>query len=59
MILKLIQWYQRAEPSLMAKYEDDTYHKGSFRGGSNNNFNLITCKDNIVMLDRYNYRSLC
>ena len=33
----------------MDKYEDGTYHKGSFRGGSNSDFNLITCEDNIVI----------
>ena len=46
--LKLIQKYQRTEPSLMAKYKDGTYHTGYFRGGSNIDLNLITCKDKIV-----------
>ena len=29
----------------MAKYEDGTYHKGSFFGGSNSYLNLMTCED--------------
>ena len=45
--LKLIQKYQRLEPSITAKYKDSTYHKGSFRGGSIIDLNLITCKDKI------------
>ena len=47
--LKLIQKYQREEPSIIAKYKDGTYHKGYFCGGSNIDLNLITCKDNIVI----------
>ena len=45
----MIQRYQRAEPSLMDKYKYGTYHKGSFCGGRNNNLNLITCEDEIVI----------
>ena len=45
--LKLIQQHQQAEPSLMAKYKNGTYHKGYFRGGSNDNLSLITCKDKV------------
>ena len=33
----------------MAKYKDGMYHKGSFRGGSNIDIEVITCKDNIVI----------
>ena len=47
---KLIQKYQRAEPRITAKYKNSTYHKGSFLGGSKIYFNLITCKDKIVIL---------
>ena len=47
--LKLITKYQRTEPSLMAKYEDGTHHKGFFGGGINIDLSLITCKDKIVI----------
>ena len=47
--LKLIQQYQRAEPIIMANYRDGTYHKGYFFGVSNNDINLITREDNIVI----------
>ena len=47
--LKLIQKYQGTEPSIKAKYKDGTYHTSSFRGGSNIDFNLITCKNKIVI----------
>ena len=47
--LKLIQKYQRSEPSLMAKYKNGTYHKGSFHVGSNIDLNLITCEDKVVI----------
>ena len=47
--LKLIQRYQRTEPSLMAKYKYGTYHPGSFSGGSNIYINLIKCKDKIAI----------
>ena len=50
--VKFIQKYQRAEPSLMAKYEDGTYHKGSFHGGSNKDLRLTTCKDKIIILSK-------
>ena len=33
----------------MAKYKNDMYHKGYFCGGSNDDLNLITCKDKIVI----------
>ena len=33
----------------MNKYKDDTYHKGSFCGGSNIDINLIMCEDKIVI----------
>ena len=33
--LKLIQKYQRSEPSIIAKYKNGTYHKGYFCGASN------------------------
>ena len=35
----------------MAKYEYGTYHKGSFRGGSNIDLNLIICEDKIIILE--------
>ena len=47
--LRLITKYQRSEPILMAKYEDGTYHKGSFRGIINIGLNLIKCEDKIVI----------
>ena len=47
--LTLIRKYQCTEPSLMAKYEDGTYHKGYFRGGSNIYLNLITFEDKTVI----------
>ena len=48
--LKLIQKHQRSEPSIPDKYKDGTYHNGSFRGGTNIDPKLITCKDKIVIL---------
>ena len=33
----------------MAKLKTDIYKTGSFRGGSNINLKLITCKDHIVI----------
>ena len=33
----------------MDKYENGTYQKKSFRGGSNIDLKLIMCKDNIVI----------
>ena len=47
--LKLTPKHQRAEPSIIDKYKDGTYHKGSFCGGSNIDLNLITCKGKIVI----------
>ena len=52
MNLKLIQKYQWEEPIITAKYKNDTYHKGSFLGGSNIDIKLIMCKDNIVILSK-------
>ena len=48
--LKLIQKYQRAEPSLMAKKGDGTYDRGSFGGGSNIDLNPIMCEDKIFII---------
>ena len=50
--LKLIQKYQRLEPRIIDKYKTGTYHKGSFRGCSNIDISLITCKDKIVILSK-------
>ena len=50
--LKLIKTYQRLEPSITAKYKDDTYQKGSFCGGSKFYLKLVTCKDKIVILSK-------
>ena len=47
--LKFIQKYQQAEPSIIDKYKDGTYHKDYLCGGSNIDLNLITCKDNIFI----------
>ena len=47
--LNLIQIYQQTETSIIAKYKYDTDQKGSFRGGSNIDLNLITCKDTIFI----------
>ena len=33
----------------MAKYENFTYHKGSFHGVSNIDINVIKCEENIVI----------
>ena len=49
---KLIQKYQRSEPSIIDKYKYGTYHKGSFRVGSNINLKLIMCEDEIVILSK-------
>ena len=46
-IFKLIQKYQRAEPSIKAKYEDGTYHRSYYCGGSNIDLKRIVCKDKI------------
>ena len=48
----MIQRYQRAEPSIIAKYKNGTYHKGYFHGGSNINLNLITYEDKIVIPEK-------
>ena len=47
--LKLIKKYQWTEPSLMDKYKDGMYHKGSFCVGSNIDTNLIMCEDKIFI----------
>ena len=47
--IKMIAKYQWTEPSLMAKYEYGTYHKGSFCGGINIYINLIIFEDNIII----------
>ena len=47
--LKLIDQYQRKDPSLNAKYKMGAYKKGYFRGGSHININLVTCEGNIVI----------
>ena len=47
--LKLIQKYQREEPSITDKYKYAMYRKGSFRGGSNIYLKLITCKYKLVI----------
>ena len=46
--LKMIEKYQRTEPSLMDEYKNGTYHTYSFCGGSNIDLNLIMCEDNII-----------
>ena len=47
--LKLIQKYQQSEPSIIAKFENGTYHKGFFCGDSNIGIDLILYKYNIVI----------
>ena len=47
--LKLIQKHQREEPSITDKYKYGTHHKSSFCAGINTDFNLIMCKDKIVI----------
>ena len=48
--LKWTDQYQRKDPSLMDKYLIVVYQTDPFRGGSNIFLNLITCKDNIIIL---------
>ena len=48
--LKLTKQHQQKDLSLMAKYKEGMYHKSSFRGGSNVDFILKKCEDNIVIL---------
>ena len=50
--LKLIQKYQRSEPSIRSKYKHGAYHKGYFRGVSIIDLKLIMSKDNIVILSK-------
>ena len=45
----MIQKYQHLEPSIIAEFETGTYHKGSFRGGSNIDLKLIKRKDKNVI----------
>ena len=47
--LKLIAKHRRTEPSLMDKYKDSIYQKGSVCGVSSIYLNLITCDDKIVI----------
>ena len=47
--LKLIQKYQRTEPSIGSKYKDGMFHKSSLREVSNIHLELIICKDNIFI----------
>ena len=42
--------YQHNDPVLMDKMIRATYKRGSFCGGFIKNFNLITCKDTIIIL---------
>ena len=46
----MIKTYQNLEPSITAKYKYGTYQKDSFHGGINIDLELLTCKDNIVIL---------
>ena len=48
--LKLIDQHKRKESSLMTKYKEGTYHKGSICGGINIYLILIMCEYNIVIL---------
>ena len=48
--LKINDQYQWIDPSLMAKYKNHTYKTVYSRGGSNVNFNLITCEDKICIV---------
>ena len=47
--LILIANHQRHKPIIIDKYKYGTYHKGYFRGGSNIDFSLITCKRKMVI----------
>ena len=47
--LKLIEQYQRKDPSLKDKCELGAYQKGYFQGGINIHINLIMCKDKVVI----------
>ena len=47
--LKLIQNFQRQQPSIRAKYKNGTCHQGYFRGVSNIYLRLIACKDKIFI----------
>ena len=46
--LILIKQHQRKELILLYIYKDGTYQKCSFRGESNIQLNLITCKDTFL-----------
>ena len=47
--IKLIPKYQQTEPSLLVKYKDGTYHKGSSFRRINIYLKFITCEDNIII----------
>ena len=47
--LKLIQIYKLKEPSIIARYKNGTYRKGSFHGFINSYLSPITREDNIVI----------
>ena len=49
----MIKKYQRLEPSITAKYTTSIYQKCSFRGGSNIDIKLITCKDKIFIPSKF------
>ena len=53
--LILIQIYERTKRSIKAKYKDGTYHKGSFRGGSNIDIKFIMCEDKIFILSKLHH----
>ena len=48
--LKLIQIYQWEEPSIIAKYKNGKYHKGSYSGVINIDINHTTCEDKIFIM---------
>ena len=50
--LDLIQEFKRSEPSIIAKYKNGAYHKGSFCGYINTDIKPITCKDKIVITSK-------
>ena len=47
--LRTIDQYQRKDPDLMAKLKTGKYKCVSICGGSNNNLNLITYEDEMVI----------
>ena len=48
--LKVIQKYQRSEPSIIAKYKNGAYRKCFFLVDSNTDLKLLICKDKIVII---------